>query len=151
MTENTPIEPLPGEGPPQAVPPAAGVSSPPGPGGPETAATSSDERMWAMLTHLSALLVFTAIPFAHILGPLVVWLLKREEFPLVDDQGKESLNFQISMTIYGIVAAILVLLLIGIFLGIALMIAWLVLVIVASIKANGGERYRYPLTIRFIN
>lgn len=104
-----------------------------------------------MLAHLSALLVFTAIPFAHILGPLVVWLVKRDQFPLVEDQGKEAINFQISMTIYGIVAAILVLLLIGIVIGIALMIAWVVLVIIASVKANNGERYRYPLTIRFIS
>src|SRR5687767_10925703 len=150
MTDQTPIEPLPGDGPPQSVPPAAGIPPPPGAGAVATD-TTSDERTWAMLAHLSALLVFTAIPFAHILGPLVVWLVKREEFPLVNDQGKESLNFQISMTIYGIVAAILVSLLIGIFLGIALMIAWLVLVIVASIKAHDGVPYRYPLTIRFIS
>lgn len=107
--------------------------------------------MWAMLAHLTALLALIGIPFGNIFGPLVVWLVKREEFPLVDDQGKESMNFQISMTIYLIVAGILSFLLIGIPFLIALAIAWLVLVIIGSVKANTGERYRYPITIRFIS
>src|SRR5687767_8768963 len=120
MTDQTPIDPLPGDGPPQSIPPAAGMPPLPGAGGGAVATdTTNDERTWAMLSHLSALLVFTAIPFANILGPLVVWLVKREQFPLVEDQGKEALNFQISMTIYAIVSAILVLLVVGILMLIA--------------------------------
>ena len=68
----------------------------------------------------------------------------------MDDQGKESLNFQISMTIYFIISAILTVILIGIVLLIALAIFDIVVLIIATIKANGGEKYRYPLTIRLI-
>ena len=109
-----------------------------------------DTRMWGMLCHLSALVGYVGIPFGHILGPLVIWLIKREGMPFVDDQGKESLNFQISMTIYGIVAGILCFVLIGIPLLILLLVADVVLIIIAAIKANGGEAYRYPFTIRLI-
>jgi hypothetical protein len=111
--------------------------------------TSKDERTWAMLCHLSALAGYI-IPFGHIIGPLFVWLIKKDELPLVADQGKESLNFQISMTLYAIIPVILVIILIGIFLLIALAIVDLILIIVAAIKANEGVQYRYPLTIRFI-
>jgi uncharacterized protein len=110
---------------------------------------SSTERNWAMACHLSALCGYV-IPLGWILGPLVVWLIKREEFEFVDDQGKEALNFQISVLIYGIVSAILCLLLIGFLLLFALAIFHLVMVIVASVKASSGIRYRYPLTIRFL-
>jgi uncharacterized protein len=112
-------------------------------------ALDKDTRMWGMLCHLAALAGFF-IPFGHLVGPLIVWLIKREEIPFVDDQGKESLNFQISMTIYGIIPMLLAFILIGIPLLILLAIVDFVLIIVASIKSNNGERYRYPLTIRFI-
>jgi uncharacterized protein len=156
VTEETPLDPLPGDGPPQAVPPAAGalVSSsmePPTVPPPAEVASTSQERTFAMLCHLSALSALIGIPFGNIIGPLIFWLVKRDEFPLVDDQGKESLNFQISITIYAVVSAILVLLVIGIALLIALGIFWLVMVIVASVKANEGQAYRYPITIRFLN
>ena len=105
---------------------------------------------WGMLCHLSALAGFIGIPFGHIIGPLVVWLIKKDELPFVDDQGKESLNFQISMTIYTIVAFALVIVLIGLLLVPALLVANIVFVILASVKANTGEPYRYPCTIRFI-
>ena len=154
MTENTPIEPLPGDGPPQAIPPAAATpaQAPPPPAdatlGIDT--SNSQARTFAMLCHLSAFAALIGIPLGNILGPLVVWLIKREELPMVDHQGKESLNFQISMTIYLIVAGLLSLLLIGIPLLIGLAIAWFVLVIIGSVRANAGELYRYPITIRFI-
>jgi uncharacterized Tic20 family protein len=155
VTENTPIDPLPGDGPPQAIPPAAGapanVAIPPA--GASAAIDTSDgqARTFAMLCHLSAFSALIGIPFGNILGPLVVWLVKRDELPMVEHQGKESLNFQISMTIYLIVAGLLSLVLIGIPILIGLVIAWFVLVIVGSVRANGGELYRYPITIRFIN
>ena len=109
-----------------------------------------DSRLWGMLCHLSALSAFLGIPFAHILGPLIVWLIKKDEFPFVDDQGKESLNFQISMTAYGVVVFILCFVFVGFLLLPILVVVELILVIVASVSANRGETYRYPFTIRFI-
>jgi len=107
------------------------------------------ERTWGMLCHLSALAMFI-IPFGNIIGPLVIWLIKKDESSFVDDQGKESLNFQISITIYCLISAILILVIIGIFLLIGLGILTIVLIIVASVKSNSGEKFRYPLTIRLI-
>ncbi|NIM90730.1 MAG: DUF4870 domain-containing protein [Candidatus Aminicenantes bacterium] len=109
----------------------------------------TQERTWGLIAHLSALAGFI-VPFGHIIGPLVIWLIKKDESPFVDDQGKESINFQISMTLYAVVAAVLVLVVIGIFLLIGIGILDVVLVIVAAVKANAGEKFRYPLTIRFI-
>ncbi|RQD77050.1 MAG: DUF4870 domain-containing protein [Candidatus Syntrophonatronum acetioxidans] len=109
-----------------------------------------DARTWGMLCHLTGLALLLGIPFGNILGPLVVWLLKKEEHPFIDEQGKESLNFQISISIYFIIAAILVVIVVGLLILIPLFIAYLVLVIIASIKASNGESYRYPLTIKFI-
>ena len=109
-----------------------------------------DERMWAMFCHLSGLAGFI-FPFGNIIAPLVIWLMKKEEYPLVNDQGKESINFQISMTIYIIASIILIFLVIGIPLLIILGIFSLIVVIIAAIKANEGEKYRYPFTLRLIN
>lgn len=111
--------------------------------------SNPESRMWAMLAHLSALSGFV-IPFGNIIGPLVIWLVKRDEMSFVDDQAKEALNFNISMTLYMVVAGILILVLVGIPLMIVLGIAWLVLVILASVKANEGTAYRYPLTLRLV-
>ena len=105
---------------------------------------------WGMLCHLTALSLFIGIPFGHIIGPLVVWLIKKDECPFVDEHGKESVNFQISMTIYGIVSVILFIILIGFVLLGVLLIAELVLVIMASVKASNGEKFSYPYTIRFL-
>ena len=102
-----------------------------------------------MLCHLSALAAFI-FPLGNIFGPLIVWLVKKDESPFVDDQGKESLNFQISFTIYCIFAAILSVILIGFILLIALGIAFLILVIIAAVKANEGKEFRYPFTIRLV-
>ncbi len=111
--------------------------------------TNRDQNTWAMLCHLSALAGFV-IPLGNILGPLVIWLIKKDEYPLVADQGKEALNFQISMTLYYIVSIILIIVLIGILLLIALALFSLIITIVAMVKANEGVAYRYPLCIRFI-
>lgn len=108
-----------------------------------------DQNMWAMLCHLSALAGFI-IPFGNIIGPLVIWMIKKDVYPLVDDQGKEALNFQISMTIYYVVAGILILILIGIPLLIGLALFSLVVTIIAMVKASDGVAYRYPLSIRLI-
>jgi len=111
---------------------------------------SGQERLWNTLCHLTALVLFIGIPFGNILGPLVIWLLKRNDMPSVDSHGKEALNFQISMTIYSLVAGLLILLFIGIPILILLGIADLILTIIASIKANNGEPYSYPMAIRFL-
>ena len=109
-----------------------------------------DYRTWGMLCHLTGLSGYIGIPFGHILGPLIIWLIKKDESPFVDDQGRESLNFQISMTIYIIVSSILILVIIGVFLLIAIWIISLIFTIIAAVKAKDGELYRYPLTIRFL-
>jgi len=110
---------------------------------------SKDERMFGMLCHLVALSGFV-IPLGSIIGPLVIWLIKRDTSSFIDSQGRESLNFQISIVIYGIISAILILVGIGILLSIAVGIFWLVMTIIAAVKANEGVAYRYPLTIRFL-
>ncbi|WP_035985245.1 DUF4870 domain-containing protein [Leptolyngbya sp. KIOST-1] len=111
--------------------------------------SNPESRMWAMLAHLSALSGFV-IPFGNILGPLIIWLMKRDEMSFVADQGKEALNFNISMTIYMLVSGVLIFVLIGIALVFVLAIVWLVLLILAAIKANEGVVYRYPLTLRLV-
>ena len=117
---------------------------------PVTASTSSNVRTWNVLCHASALLGFF-VPWAgHILGPLIVWLAKRGDSTEIDEHGKESLNFQISMLIYNLIAGILCLVLIGFVILAILHILNLVLVIVASIQASEGKFYRYPITIRLI-
>lgn len=104
-----------------------------------------------MLCHASALLGVFFHFLGHIFGPLIVWLVKRGESPEIDAHGKESLNFQLSMLIYDVVAGILCIILIGIPILILLWIANTVLVIVASLKASEGKLYRYPFTIRFLS
>lgn len=103
-----------------------------------------------MLSHLGALCVFIGLVFGNILVPLIIWLVKKETMPFVDDQAKESLNFQISMTLYSVGCVVLAFVLIGIPLLILVGIADFVLTIIAAIKANDGEKYRYPFTIRLI-
>jgi uncharacterized Tic20 family protein len=111
---------------------------------------SSDVRTWCVVSHASALLGFV-IPYAfHILGPLIIWLAKRGDSPEIDAHGKESLNFQISMLIYNVVAGVLCLVLIGFFLLVILHFLNLILVIVASIQASEGKLYRYPFNLRLI-
>lgn len=105
--------------------------------------------MWAMICHLSALAGLIGIPFGNILGPLIIWLIKKDEMPSIDAHGREALNFQLSMTIYGVIAGVLVLVFIGVLLLAVLVVVNLVFVIIAGIKANEGELYRYPMTIQF--
>jgi uncharacterized protein len=112
-------------------------------------ALSKDARTFGMLCHLIAF-AGLVVPFGNVIGPLVIWLLKKEQFDFVDDQGKESLNFQISLVIYAIASALLIVVVVGIFLLIALGIFAIVMVIIATIRANEGQRFRYPLTIRFL-
>ncbi|WP_449446164.1 DUF4870 domain-containing protein [Thermomonas brevis] len=134
------------------------TQTPPPP--PVAGTPSKDERQWAMFAHLSALLggLLTS-PFGgwgFFLGPLVIWLMKKDEMPFVADQAKEALNFNITVSAIFLILLVLtvVTLGIGILISGPLMlvvgIVALVLIIMAAIKANEGVAYRYPLTIRLV-
>ena len=118
---------------------------------PAPSSSSADVRTWHVLCHASALLGLFLHFLGHLLGPLIVWLVKRGDSPEIDAHGKESLNFQLSMLIYDAIAAILCIILIGIPILIALWIMNTVFVIIASIRASEGKFYRYPITIRFLS
>ncbi|UEC42149.1 MAG: conserved membrane protein of unknown function [Methanothrix sp.] len=138
-----------------------------------------DARTWAVLCHLSALVMLLGVPLGNVLGPLVVWLVKRNDHPFIDDQGREALNFQLSITLYFILAGILIFfsvgsiaflwpafgygvmdhwnpvampitMIFGLFLLFSLLILDVILTIVAAVRASDGVSYRYPLTIRAI-
>lgn len=109
---------------------------------------TAESRNLGVLAHLSAFITFVGIP--SLLGPLFVMLANRDN-PYVDAQAKEAFNFNLSFTIYGIVAAISVILLIGLIALPAVLVTWFVLVIAASVQASNGVDYRYPLTIRFVS
>lgn len=111
--------------------------------------TTSTERQWLLACHLSAFAGFI-IPFGNVIAPLIVWQMKKNDYPAVDEHGKESVNFQLSLTLYILISLILIIVLIGIALLVALAIMQLILVIIAAMKADKGELYRYPFTIRFI-
>jgi len=102
-----------------------------------------------MLCHLLSLTQFL-IPTGNIIGPLILWIVKKDQDAFVDATGKEVLNFQISMTIYALVCILLFFVIIGMLLLPVLMIVNIVFTIIAAIKANEGQLYRYPFTIRFI-
>ena len=111
---------------------------------------SKEERDWAMACHLSALSGFV-VPFGNIIGPLVVWLMKKDTMPLVDQHGKEALNFQITVAIAALVCIVLMFVLIGIVLIFVVGLGALVLTIMAAIKVSNGELdYKYPFTLRLI-
>ncbi|MGH8174080.1 MAG: DUF4870 domain-containing protein [Rhodanobacteraceae bacterium] len=141
MSENESVNP--------SEPPAGPPSEPPQPPVAPQPVGNSDERMWAMFAHLSAFAGFV-IPFGSILGPLVIWQIKKNEYPLVDDQGKEALNFQITMAIAFVASLILMIVLIGFILIWAVGLFDLIMIVIAAIRANNGERYRYPLTLRLV-
>ncbi len=110
---------------------------------------ASEVKSWALGVHLSAL-VGLVIPFGNILAPLVIWLVKRESDPYIDEQGKEAVNFNISVAIYAIAAGILTVILIGFLLLAAVAIFWVAMIIIGAVRANNGEHFRYPLSIRLI-
>ena len=89
-------------------------------------------------------------PFGNIIAPLILWLIKRAESPLLDRTGKEVLNFQISYTIYAAVAGILCFVIIGFLILPVVFILWVVLMVVAAVKTGNGEEYKYPVTIRLL-
>ncbi|MEO0477065.1 MAG: DUF4870 domain-containing protein [Planctomycetota bacterium] len=120
---------------------------------------SKEERELGMICHLLGFCGFTGIPFGHLLGPLVLWLIKKDEFAFVNEQGKEAVNFQITTSIVGIIAIVISIPLaltgIGLCLAIPLMltltIVWIVFMVQAAMASNKGLPYRYPICIRFIS
>jgi len=128
---------------------------------PTSGSPSAEERQWALFAHLSALVggILTsgwAGSLGCFIGPLIIWLVKKDTMPFVNDQGKEALNFNITVGIIFLALFLLTIVTLGIgaLITLPLMvivgIAWLVFTIIAAIKANNGEAYRYPLTLRLI-
>ncbi len=104
----------------------------------------SDSRGWAAAAHLGTFVV-------GFIAPLVIWLIKRDDDAFVEYHARESLNFQFSLMIYMLVSFLAILILVGILMVAVVSIFAFVVIIVAGVKAAGGEFYRYPLTIRFIS
>ena len=107
-------------------------------------------RIWASACHLSALIGLLGIPFGHIAGPLIIWLLKKNIYPFVKEQGIEALNFQLSMTIYALIAALFIYIRIGMLLLFIIAFINGICIIFASIKSYQGGSFSYPFKIRFI-
>ncbi|WP_137886485.1 DUF4870 domain-containing protein [Pseudomonas sp. 2FE] len=110
---------------------------------------SQEVRQWAMFCHFAAFLGLV-FPFGNLLGPLIVWQIKKDLDPFVDAQGKEALNFQITVALAALVCILLMLVVIGFALLGLLSIGALVLTIIAGIKANEGQAYRYPFCWRLL-
>ena len=112
--------------------------------------TTPDERNWAVLSHVLALLAALFL-LGQVVVPLGIWLWKKDESPFIEQNARESLNFQLSMTIYFVVALLLVYLLIGFVLLASLGVVELVCVLLAAFHASRGETYRYPFSLRLIS
>jgi uncharacterized Tic20 family protein len=110
---------------------------------------SESERNWSMLCHLTAFAGFF-FPFGAIIGPLICWLSRKDESLWVNQNGRESLNFNLSMLLYMILVIPLCFIIIGIPIIIILVVIKVVCIIIASIKASRGEEFRYPISIPFI-
>lgn len=133
---------------PQTPPSASGgmFDPPPPTGGP---VSDPNARTWGMIGHLSALAGYI-IPFGNIIGPLVVWQMKKAELPFAGDQAKEALNFHICVTIAVVICIALMCVVVGFFLLPVVGIAALVFTIIGGINANKGEYYRYPFIFRLV-
>lgn len=113
-------------------------------------ARNAEARTWGPLVHLSSLSLFMGIPFGNVLGPLVIWLWKREQHPWIDWQAKQALNFQITLSLVILAAIPLCILLIGFPLLIAALGTILILPVVAAVKTANRESYHYPFAFPFI-
>ena len=115
----------------------------------EVKSLSESERNWAMLCHLSAFAGFF-FPFGGIIGPLICWLSRKDESAWVNENGKASMNFQLSILLYVFLSIPLCIIIVGIPIVIFLGFLKVVCIVIASIKTSKGERFRYPLSIPFI-
>lgn len=111
---------------------------------------TKSEKDFGLLVYASSLLGYV-VPLGSILGPLILWLMKREESAFVDQCGRSCLNFKLSLLIYVIISGILFLVGIGFIFLIVLGILDFVCTILGMIKASEGQVYRYPLTIKFLS
>ncbi len=136
----------PGPQPPPSEPPTAGFV---GAAGPESVATSEERTLGAVL-HVSSFAGWM-IPLANIGAPLLLWLIKRDESPFLDHQGRQVLDFQITVTVMTLVSMVLAFVLVGIPMLIAVAVLDVVLTIVAAVKAADGTAYRYPFSLRFFS
>jgi uncharacterized Tic20 family protein/ribosomal protein L40E len=123
---------------------AGGTDQPTGAG-----AVDQEVRNTAVAAHLSTF-AGLVVPFGSVIGPLAVWLTRRDRDPFIDQAGREALNFGITIAVYGAVVLVAALMLVGIPLLIAGVIAWVVLASLAAVRASQGQAYRYPLTMRFV-
>jgi uncharacterized Tic20 family protein len=113
--------------------------------------TDAQARQWAMFAHLSALAGGFLLGGLSFVGPLIIWLIKKDENPFVADQAREALNFNITVTIGFLISWVLVAAFFIGFLTMAVIgIAWLILTIMAGMAANNGQQYRYPWTLRLV-
>jgi len=110
---------------------------------------NADERQWGMFAHLAALGGFI-VPFGNIIGPLIIWQIRKTDMPFAAEQGKEALNFQITVSIAVAICLILSIILIGLLLLPVVGIGALVFTIIAAIQANQGVSYRYPINWRLV-
>lgn len=129
-----------------SVPP---IPTPPTPGS-KTPMTQGEERNWAMFCHLAALALLVLPSLGNIIGPLIVWLIKKDESPLVNAEGKKALNFQITMSIAGLIAAVLCFALIGFIILPIIAIYTLIMIILAAVRTANGEEFTYPTSIPFL-
>ena len=131
-------------------------SSPPvNPAAAPAVTSSADERQWAMFAHLSALLGGLVTSgwggsVGFFIGPLIIWLIKKDQSPFVDDQGKESLNFQIMLMIGYVIGTVTSALCIGFLIIPAVWIFGIIFSIIGALKAKDGVAYRYPVNLRLI-
>lgn len=115
----------------------------------------NSEKQFALFVHLSALIGFF-IPLGNIIAPLVMWQIKKNESAFIDDQGKEAVNFNLTLLLVGLALIVLTLITFGLAifltapLGLVLGVVWLIFAILAGIKANEGVAYRYPYILRLI-
>jgi uncharacterized protein len=110
---------------------------------------SESERNWAMFCHLSAFAGFF-FPFGGIIGPLICWLSRKDESLWVYVNGRDSLNFELSILLYMVLAVPLCFIIIGIPIILVLGTLKVVCIIIASVKAARGEKFKYPLAIPFV-
>lgn len=128
---------------PEPIPEPAPATDPGPLGGERTTETSSDDRTMASVAHLLGF-------FTSFVGPLIIWLIKKDTSPYVNDQGKEALNFQITLLLAQIIAGALTVVVIGCVMLPAIYIFDLVFCILATVAASRGELYRYPLCLRLV-
>lgn len=158
--QNTPTEgegvtppPAPNETtPPQSDPTPSSSTAAPPPAAANSSVNVQTERNWALAAHLTTLSNYIGVP--GFVGPLIIWLAKKDDMPFASTEAKEALNFQLSLYVYMVAAFILFITVIGALISIPAMVAipivHIIFTVIAAIKVSDGHPYTYPLTIRFI-